>query len=784
MNLPHKILKLYTLLLTSALLFFFTEKIIVACAGGDEEDVLDYSAFAPEIIEQPKYSPYFFTYDETYPADPSYTPSSSDDYNINEWYQFFDEKITKEDLNWFVYGSTPAQLEGIHISLWEKAKLHDTIQQKSLINLRLKDEMGEIIKYLTLSKNAEPIFNQNTYDWYEPIKHDSIGAIGFQKEFLRGFIRSKSLFLKYRYGFQLIRAYFFSNQFQKAVNVWSLMPALTAKNGSIYYRCLGYKAAALYRLKLYEESNLIYAQLYDEYEPQQMSAYRSFHLLEDSIWTHNISLAKTTRQKENLWQLYGIYANPLKAMHHIYEINPKSDLIPLLMVRNVNIIETANLRYSKATYANEASWNYGYYQKEPFIDSSLFIANWDFDYSNKQKVLQVLHRIINERKVPAITPYLVSAAYLHALSKQYDEANKCCKEVLKLSSNALVINQTEIIKAFILVMQLNKIEASNELEIEKQLNKIVALKPSASRAENAVNYIMFILSQKYAAQGNLIKSELCYPSSLTYYRNSDDAEAMLKFMEQAQHNSLENLLLARYPLKLENVYQIKATRLLYEYRFEEALVLFEKINTVENLYADPFTMRLVDCHDCDFSATQDIKYTHQSFVKKMIALKLSFETEKNKETLSHNLFLFANALYNMTYFGNGRFIAKTPISWMENDYPGDVKEEAKTHQFYYDCSEALTYYNKARSITNDKEFAAQCAWAAAKCEHNLKLTGGMPWQTEQAADFEAGTYFLEMKTKYATTKYYKEVLNDCGYFCTYITKDTTCIRDKWSLRNR
>jgi hypothetical protein len=54
-----------------------------------------------------------------------------------------------------------------------------------------------------------PYLIKNTYDWYEPIKHDSIGAIGFQKEFLKGFIRSKSLFLKYRYGFQLIRAYFF-----------------------------------------------------------------------------------------------------------------------------------------------------------------------------------------------------------------------------------------------------------------------------------------------------------------------------------------------------------------------------------------------------------------------------------------------------------------------------------------------------------------------------------------------------------------------------------------------
>jgi tetratricopeptide (TPR) repeat protein len=292
---------------------------------------------------------------------------------------------------------------------------------------------------------------------------------------------------------------------------------------------------------------------------------------------------------------------------------------------------------------------------------------------------------------------------------------------------------------------------------------------------------MFVLSQKYTTQGNLIKSELCYPSSLSYYQNSDDADAMIKFMEKEQHNDLEKLLLARYSLKLDNINHIKATRLLYEYRFEEALAYFEKINLEDYLYADPFTMRLIDCHDCDFSATQNEKYTRYSFVKKMIALKQSFETEKSKETLSKNLFMYANALYNMTYFGNGRFIASTPISWINNYH---IKEQAKTHQYYYDCTEALTYYNKALSITSNKEFAAQCTWAAAKCEHNLKLMGYMPWQTQASVDFEAGAYFLEMKTKYAGTKYYKEVLNECGYFCSYITNDTTCIRDKWSWRNR
>jgi hypothetical protein len=114
--------------------------------------------------------------------------------------------------------------------------------------------------------------------------------------------------------FNLFVLIFFSNQFQKAVNVWSLMPTFTSKNGSIYYRCLGYKAASYYRLKSYEESNLIYAQLYDEYEPQQLSSYRSFHLLEDSIWAHNIAIGKDNKTKREfmatVWYLCQSFKGP------------------------------------------------------------------------------------------------------------------------------------------------------------------------------------------------------------------------------------------------------------------------------------------------------------------------------------------------------------------------------------------------------------------------------------------------------------------------------------------
>ena len=92
MILLNKILKVYILLLTSVLLFFFSNQLLIACGGYDENDIVDYSAFAPEIIQQPKYSPYFFTYEQLYFSDPAYIAASSDDFNIMNGMIFLTKK--------------------------------------------------------------------------------------------------------------------------------------------------------------------------------------------------------------------------------------------------------------------------------------------------------------------------------------------------------------------------------------------------------------------------------------------------------------------------------------------------------------------------------------------------------------------------------------------------------------------------------------------------------------------------------------------------------------------
>jgi hypothetical protein len=107
----------------------------------------------------------------------------------------------------------------------------------------------------------------------------------------------------------------------------------------MYFRTHGYEAACHVRLKNYPKANLWYARLYDLGETYKFEAYQSFHPLNDAEWSQTLALAETPRDQELLWHLFGVYADPIRGMKEIEKVNPKSDLLPLLLVRAVNIAE-------------------------------------------------------------------------------------------------------------------------------------------------------------------------------------------------------------------------------------------------------------------------------------------------------------------------------------------------------------------------------------------------------------------------------------------------------------
>jgi hypothetical protein len=143
-----------------------------------------------------------------------------------------------------------------------------------------------------------------------------------------------------------------------------------------------------------------------------------------------------------------------------------------------------------------------------------------------------------------------------------------------------------------------------------------------------------------------------------------------------------------------------------------------------------------------------------------------------------NSILLGNAFYNITHFGNARLFHETNI----NGYgysPYDFRD--KSRNMITDCSQAKMYYQKALVAAKNNEQKAKCYYMIAKCERNEFYNNQYDatkdsWENHSAVarsevNFLAWNGFKTLKDDYSKTKYYQEVINECGYFRTYMSKN-------------
>ncbi|MEP7264350.1 MAG: hypothetical protein ABI772_07630, partial [Bacteroidota bacterium] len=588
------------------------------------------------------------------------------------------------------------------------------------------------------------------------------------------------------YAFQLLRLYYFADRYEEGINFYNNKiisnpnhttstpnsELITPNLSSMYYRTLGYKAACCYKLKQYAEANYIYSILYDQYEPLRVSSFWSFHPWEDADWNQCLALAKTTHEKEVLWHLFGIYADPAKGIKEIYAINPASDLMDLLIVRAVNIYEASQLKYLEE---HNQEIDPGKYVDtgEPYTDS---YKSWLSLDSLRTEELCGFLKTASENKLflhPDLA--LTSAAYLQFLLSDFKESKQLVKTAEKKMKTDSIRAQLKIIEILDEVATIIKIDVKAEDRLATLLYQLT--KTEGLPAQNSVKYIRRLLSEKYTKQNDLLKAELCFGGQGNF--TTDD---LMIYFERKDHSRFEKYLIEQYPFKLQHIYEQKAVELMYAYNFQEAVKMFEKdLHSGETeLYGNPFNIHITDCHDCDHVAVQKKKYSKYEFAKSMRDLVMLADSSKDSSEKAQNYFLYANGLYNMTYYGNARLVNETYIgNWSYDGYYNEDISKEEAQDPFYNCSEALTYYQLAAAFAPKKEFAAKCTWMCAKCEQNI---GEYDEEEANAGDkfvnFTPGKYFKLMNSTYADTKYYKEVINECGYFCTYNGGGEKCIRNK------
>lgn len=729
-----------------SLLTGVTYTVIYACADGFWGYQYQ-SSFTPETYVDKSYTPLFFSDEMFYNIghDTEYTSRFNNDI-VQEWDGYLDGKIKKEDLAYLILkDSAKAELNNLYEAAFAKKSLKYADRKIALKDKKVKNFLEFMYYAKMIEEHATVAYNY----WDYENRQVSYVAPEVIREVENKFTKATDAFLKNRYWFQVMKAYFYSDSKQQAIVFFEKTKAQVPQN-VLYYRALSYIAGVYYKDKDYVKANYLYSVVFDKCPQLRVVTAYNFHPQEQSDFDAALQLAKSNDEKAALWALLGYYADERKAIDAIYQLNPKSEHLEYLLTRLVNKEETE-------------------------LNGEEFKSVKEYKKVVKEKLnkesLALLNKIAGEEQT--LKPYLwnIAAGYLNIFNGDYALAEKqFAKAESKAPKTELSAKQLRLLKLINTLSRQNVMNADAESKLLTDLNWLYHECPKSDyyepfRYTKALGWSKKYIAALYKTQKNGIMTEL-FDRDNKYYLTGANQEAMKTFLMRNKKSPWEQLAVSIYDVTLSDIYEYQAVMSAYTNKIEQAIAFMEKSEKGKEviLEGNPFNGKIKDCNDCDHQAYQKVKYTKLSFLQKL--KEMQDKVTKGEEVYSNSL-LLANAFYNMTYYGNARSFYYSNIMDQGGNY---IDEDYKP--YLLNPALANSYYKKAFEAAANPEQKAKCVYMMAKCERNAFYTDNYHTNRydyrQPEVHFLAWNGFKKLKAEYSNTQYYKEVINECGYFQKYL----------------
>jgi hypothetical protein len=739
------------LIVFDCLLIIAASYVSLSCADSYNSNY--FSIFTPEIIEQPKFAPFFRDPDYLFYQEPS-PQSNVDSINIEEWETFFENKVKQEDLRQLIYKLNEKQIDTIYNCLFGLIKPIKLIKNcYGLCGLQNKKAVYQFLMYLSFAKKCE--VNQQI-EWYDIEKIEAersnlklrIDRLIPKADTLLKITESD--FIKERYYFQKIKLYFNGGQYAKAIQVFEKQKFTYKYKNSSYYRALGYVAGCYYKMRKYAISNYLYANIYTSFPSYYYISTWSFHPVEDKDWQASLVMAKNDEERCALWYMLGCYFDAGRAINQIYKINPKADYLDLLLVRFVNIQEEYYFNQNEFTNNNRKA------------DTS-FIANINFIADAKNTNQPFL--------------WYLCAAYINILNSNF---TKAAIQIAILDGmiapNLKMAAQLKIVKIAYYLKCPYKSILSWEEQFEPHFNSLFS-QPNSLLANNLRTDFLMVwvkthmanvyLKEKDTLTALLINNDI----SSNYLQNTTHLENAILYLNKKPKSTFHQSIQHYSAYQLFHFKELLILHAVYQNKLKKANTLLDNNPNIGNelLLGNPFKCSIKDCHDCDHLEYTQKDFTPRKLVEKMSQLQLIISEGKAD---ANHYFELANAYYNITYYGNQRLFYN--FSKIYGNEPNQqvlpitinkMDKEKKYLMAKFNTQLAYENYTKAIELSNDIEFKAKCQFLIAKCE---LMTYYATKTTEDVDDFIASNSYFKLKDEFENTAYFKEIIAECGYFVTFL----------------
>ena len=725
--------------------------IIIACS---DIDFTYYSHFSPEVSNiDSSFEPMFISEDLFYNY--SHFEYYSQRFNTNiidEWSVYLEDRIPIKEIEYFLLdNNSTKEINELYANVQNSNKSGILNSRFSVIDSKVKG----FIQFLYFAKQIEAISLQQLGVWdIEQGMKRNYASPEIIAELENRYHIESDPFLKNRYWFQVAKAKYYSIDKSSIISFFDKTKE-TVKKNNLYYRALSYVAGAHYKQRNYTLSNYLYSIVYYNCKEMRSIAAYNFHPQEQSDFDSSLQLASNNNEKIALWTLYGYYADELKAIREISKLDTKNEHIDFLLAHFINNEEKR-------------------LNSEAELKNAVEYKNVLKENVNPEAVL-LIDSIARQENTSRPFLWYMGAGYFQILAGNYKLADLYLEKSSKLISNKpLAVNQIRLLQLVNNILRIDSITKQHEEKLVSELDWLYNKCPNDStksfRYNHTVSWSKNYLSSLYKSQGNHVFSEILSPST-NYYINQNNIDKMIEYFTKKDMSSWDSILIGQYEFTLSDLYDYVSIKNTYIYpeNLDKAIYYMElSQHSNDTLDCDPFLGRIKDICECTEGNVPNIRFTKLDLLRRMKDLQLLIA--KGERTYEHYLAL-GNAFYNITYFGNSREFYFNAII---NNYGIYIDPLYKS--WLLNSSIANTYFNNALQVANNNEQKALCVYMMSKCERNTFYTeryyedGYLRDSYNQDTNYLAWNGFVKLKNEYSHTSFYKQVIKECGYFKSYISK--------------
>ncbi|MEX1002046.1 MAG: hypothetical protein WDZ35_08020 [Crocinitomicaceae bacterium] len=696
--------------------FLSSSFVSLACAWYPYGEEVRFSLFGSHLAGHNDASPLFYSchFFNDYKVDEYRGPTE----NLNEWYDYFHGKYKTEAIDELLY----------HFD--HDTKKNEVAKNPLIVSFVVGNHVNAA-EYIMFAKKVE---EQLREDHWDKKKMDIEGlhrSIGIAQNKI---LKLQDAYLQLRYAYQLIVMSYYLGKYDDVQGYYKNYILKSPEKSVIKWWSMFF-----YALTKEDENkqNYLLAQVFDHSKSKATYIYKKFP--SDRLKAAGVlDFCKGNEDKAAVLSLLA-FKNPGRAKDQIMEIadlTPNSELLDILLIREINKMEDWYLTEKHTTYETGITSNY-FSDREKF--DFIKAKNFQSDKKYLRDFRDMVSDILERKKVENRSLWFTSLAYMSYMLDEKEATESYLHHAKKHAETAEIKGQILITEILHTVKYEDKWDEGFQADLMRMFYGLEKFKKDIYDYDRFKSQIMLAITNKYLEMDNFLLASLFqskvkarvlseygwgyepgYQSFdlLNENATSEDMDEFFAFWNKKDKTPLEEWLMEdikKYKWRLTDLW---ATQYFREDKLDKALAIYRTIPDsvwqVDNwelhyyykqeLDNDPFETNIYGRGRGNESGNT---YTKPEFVAEIIRLKGLLEGDtKNKD---YYAMLLGNAYYNMSYHGNSYYYTEYGWSGYEND------DYARDQSYYYTAERAFKYYEMAESLAVNTEFAAFCYRLQLKC---------------------------------------------------------------------